>query len=330
MLFRSHFTVGIVDDLTHHSLAVDPSFDVESPQALRAVFVGLGSDGTVGANKHTLTIVGDATGLYGQAAFVYDSHKAGTVTISHLRFSPQPIHAAHLIRQAQLLACHHIDLLERFDLLELAQPGGLLLLITPGPPEQVWDQLPAALQQQILERQLRLFGVDAAAIARSHGLGGRINTVMQACFFAVTELMPLQTAMAALRESIRQRYGRKGPAVVEANLAALEAAPAALRPIPIGACKLGSPTPATPPLPPEHEQLLRPLLQHRGDQLPVSALPADGRFPTGTSQWEKRNIGEEVPVWEPDLCIQCGQCVDRKSTRLNSSHSSVSRMPSSA
>ena len=306
---RSHFTVGIVDDLTHHSLAVDPSFDVESPQTLRAVFVGLGSDGTVGANKHTLTIVGDATGLYGQAAFVYDSHKAGTVTISHLRFSPQPIHAAHLIRQAQLLACHHIDLLERFDLLELAQPGGVLLLNTPGPPEQVWDQLPAALQQQILERQLRLFGVDAAAIARSHGLGGRINTVMQACFFAVTELMPLQTAMAALRESIRQRYGRKGPAVVEANLAALEAAPAALRPIPIGACKLGSPTPATPPLPPEHEQLLRPLLQHRGDQLPVSALPADGRFPTGTSQWEKRNIGEEVPVWEPDLCIQCGQCV---------------------
>jgi len=306
---RSHFTVGIVDDLTHHSLAVDPSFDVESPQTLRAVFVGLGSDGTVGANKHTLKIVGDATGLHGQGAFVYDSNKAGTVTISHLRFSPQPIHAAHLIQQAQLLACHHADLLERLDLLGLAQTGGVVLLNTPGPPESFWDQLPVALQRQILERHLRLFGVDAAAIARRHGLGGRINTVMQACFFAVTELMPLPAAMEALRESIRQRYGRKGQTVVDANLAALEAAPAALRPIPIGTAKAESPAPAPPLLPPEHAQLLRPLLQHRGDQLPVSALPADGRFPTGTSQWEKRNIGEEVPVWEPDLCIQCGQCV---------------------
>ena len=304
-----HFTVGIVDDLTHHSLAVDPSFDVESPQTLRAVFVGRGSDGTVGANKHTLQIVGDATGLHGQGAFVYDSNKAGTVTISHLRFSPQPIHAAHLIRTAQVLACHHIDLLERLDLLELATPGGVLLLNTPGPPERCWDQLPAALQRRILGLELRLFGVDAAAIARAHGLGGRINTVMQACFFAVTELMPLQTAMAALRESIQARYSRKGTAVVEANLAALEAAPAALRPIPIGAPSLASRTPSPPPLPAEHAHLLGPLLQHRGDQLPVSALPADGRFPTATSQWEKRNIAEEVPVWEPDLCIQCGQCV---------------------
>ena len=190
----SHFTVGINDDLTHHSLVVDPSFDVESPQTLRAVFVGLGSDGTVGATKHTLQIVGEATGLHGQGAFVYDSNKAGTVTTSHLRFSPTPIHAAHLIRQAQVLACHHWDLLARLDLLELVEPGGVLLLNTPWPPAQSWDQLEPDLQEQIRVRQLRLFGVDAAAIARAHGLGGRINTVMQACFFAVTELIPMQDA----------------------------------------------------------------------------------------------------------------------------------------
>ena len=306
---RSHFTVGIHDDLTHHSLPVDPSFDVESAQTLRAVFVGLGSDGTVGAAKHTLQIVGDATGLHGQGAFVYDSNKAGTVTTSHLRFSPAPIHAAHLIRQAQVVACHHWDLLARLDLLELVEPGGVVLLNTPGPPEQCWDLLEPHLQEQICARQLRLFGVDAAAIARAHGLGSRINTVMQACFFAITELMPVQAAMAALRTSIQQSYGHQGAAVVAANGAALEEALTALRPIPVGMVTTHSRGAGAPPLPAALEPLLRPLLEHRGDQLPVSALPCDGSFPTATSQWDKRNIAEEVPVWEPDLCIQCGRCV---------------------
>ena len=306
---RSHFTVGIHDDLTHHSLPVDAAFDVESAQTLRAVFVGLGSDGTVGATKHTLQIVGDATGLHGQGAFVYDSNKAGTVTTSHLRFSPHPIHAAHLIRQAQVVACHHWDLLARLDLLELAEPGGVLLLNTPGPPDRCWELLTPHLQEQIRERKLRLFGVDAAAIAQAHGLGGRINTVMQACFFAITELMPMAAAMEALHTSIQRSYGKRGAAVVEANAAALEEALQALRQIPIGAVTPQSRSGSSPALPAALAPRLGAQLQHHGDQLPVSALPCDGRFPTATSQWEKRNIAEEVPAWEPDLCIQCGRCV---------------------
>jgi len=316
---RNHFTVGIHDDLTHHSLTVEDSWELESPQTLRAVFVGRGSDGTVGASKHTLEIVGEATGLQGQGSFVYDSNKAGTVTMSHLRFSPEPIRNSSLIRQAQVLACHHWDLLERLDLLELACPEAVVLLNTPWPPQHAWEHMPLRVRQQIHRKRLRLFGVDAAAIAQTHGLGGRINTVMQACFFAVSGLMPMDQAMAALRQSIQRSYASKGPAVVAANLAALEAAPAALQPLPIGpppwVVSAEEPL-AEQPLPEglaeapaACRELLLPQLQHRGDALPVSALPCDGSFPTATSQWEKRNTAEQVPVWEPDLCVQCGKCV---------------------
>ena len=316
---RNHFTVGIHDDLTHHSLTVEDSWELESPQTLRAVFVGRGSDGTVGASKHTLEIVGEATGLQGQGSFVYDSNKAGTVTMSHLRFSPEPIRNSSLIRQAQVLACHHWDLLERLDLLELACPEAVVLLNTPWPPQHAWEHWPLRVRQQIHRKRLRLFGVDAAAIAQAHGLGGRINTVMQACFFAVSGLMPMDQAMAALRQSIQRSYASKGPAVVAANLAALEAAPAALQPLPIGpppwVVSAEEPL-AEQPLPEglaeapaACRELLLPQLQHRGDALPVSALPCDGSFPTATSQWEKRNTAEQVPVWEPDLCVQCGKCV---------------------
>ena len=316
---RNHFTVGIHDDLTHHSLTVEDSWELESPQTLRAVFVGRGSDGTVGASKHTLEIVGEATGLQGQGSFVYDSNKAGTVTVSHLRFSPEPIRNSSLIRQAQVLACHHWDLLERLDLLELACPEAVVLLNTPWPPQHAWEHMPLRVRQQIHRKRLRLFGVDAAAIAQTHGLGGRINTVMQACFFAVSGLMPMDQAMAALRQSIQRSYASKGPAVVAANLAALEAAPAALQPLPIGPAPwvVSAEEPlAEQPLPEglaeapaACRELLLPQLQHRGDALPVSALPCDGSFPTATSQWEKRNTAEQVPVWEPDLCVQCGKCV---------------------
>ncbi len=316
---RNHFTVGIHDDLTHHSLTVEDSWELESPQTLRAVFVGRGSDGTVGASKHTLEIVGEATGLQGQGSFVYDSNKAGTVTVSHLRFSPEPIRNSSLIRQAQVLACHHWDLLERLDLLELACPEAVVLLNTPWPPQHAWEHWPLRVRQQIHRKRLRLFGVDAAAIAQTHGLGGRINTVMQACFFAVSGLMPMEQAMAALRQSIQRSYASKGPAVVAANLAALEAAPAALQPLPIGPAPwvVSAEEPlAEQPLPEglaeapaACRELLLPQLQHRGDALPVSALPCDGSFPTATSQWEKRNTAEQVPVWEPDLCVQCGKCV---------------------
>jgi pyruvate-ferredoxin/flavodoxin oxidoreductase len=316
---RNHFTVGIHDDLTHHSLTVEDSWELESPQTLRAVFVGRGSDGTVGASKHTLEIVGEATGLQGQGSFVYDSNKAGTVTVSHLRFSPEPIRNSSLIRQAQVLACHHWDLLERLDLLELACPEAVVLLNTPWPPQHAWEHMPLRVRQQIHRKRLRLFGVDAAAIAQAHGLGGRINTVMQACFFAVSGLMPMDQAMAALRQSIQRSYASKGPAVIAANLAALEAAPAALQPLPIGpppwVVSAEEPL-AEQPLPEglaeapaACRELLLPQLQHRGDALPVSALPCDGSFPTATSQWEKRNTAEQVPVWEPDLCVQCGKCV---------------------
>ena len=311
---RRHFTVGIVDDVTHLSLPLDPAFAIEAPDSLRAVFVGLGSDGTVGANKNTLKIVGEATGLHGQGYFIYDSKKAGSITVSHLRFSPRPIHASHLIEQAQLVACHHWDFLERFDLLELAAPGGQLLLNSPWPAAQCWQQLPERVQQLIQRKQLRVVVLDAAAIAREHGLGGRINTVMQTAFFAIAELMPLEQALAAMRLAIQKSYGRKGEQIVAANLAAIEAARSSLQELVVPAseprplAELPIP-PALAEAPPELRDLLLPQLQRRGDQLPVSALPCDGSFATATSRLEKRNIAEQVPVWEPDLCVQCGKCV---------------------
>jgi pyruvate-ferredoxin/flavodoxin oxidoreductase len=312
---RRHFTVGIVDDVTQLSLPLETDFSIETPNSLRAVFVGLGSDGTVGANKNTLKIVGEATGLHGQGYFVYDSKKAGSITVSHLRFSPRPIQASHLIEQAQLLACHHWDFLERFDLLELAAAGGTLLLNAPWPAEQCWDQLPQRVQQLIQRKGLRVWVLNAAAIAREHGLGGRINTVMQVAFFAVADLMPLEQALNAMRTAIQKSYGRKGEQVVAANLAAIEAArtqlqelvvPAAADPTPLAELPI---PPALAEAPAALRELLLPQLQRRGDQLPVSALPCDGSFTTATSQWEKRNITEEVPMWEPDLCVQCGKCV---------------------
>jgi pyruvate-ferredoxin/flavodoxin oxidoreductase len=318
---RRHFTVGLVDDVTQLSLPVDPAFAIEAPDTLRAVLIGLGSDGTVGANKNTLKIVGEATGLNGQGYFVYDSKKAGSITVSHLRFSPRPIHASHLIEQAQLLACHHWDFLECFDLLELAAPGGTLLLNAPWPAEQCWPQLPERVQQWIRRKELRVFVVNAAAIAREHGLGGRINTVMQVAFFAAAELMPLEQALRAMRSAIHKSYGRKGERVVAANLAAIEAARSGLQELVVPSEQQSAQAETTKPLadlpippalaaaPVSLQTLLLPQLQRRGDQLPVSALPCDGSFATATSQWEKRNIAEQVPVWEPDLCVQCGKCL---------------------
>jgi pyruvate-ferredoxin/flavodoxin oxidoreductase len=315
---KNHFTVGITDDVTHHSLEVDPSFDTEHPDTFRAVFYGLGSDGTVGANKNAIKIIGEATGLHTQGYFVYDSKKAGSVTVSHLRFGPQPIRSTYLIRQAQLVACHHWDFLEQFDLLDLAAPGATLLLNSPWPPEQCWPHIPARVQAQIHAKGLRVFALNASAIAQEHGLGHTINTVMQVGFFAVAGVMPMPAALSAIRSAIQHSYGHKGEAIVARNLAAVEAALGGLREI--------TPTPeaadpgalAPAPLPcPAHlasapavvRELVLPQLQRRADALPVSALPCDGTFPTGTAQWEKRNIAEAIPVWEPDLCVQCGKCV---------------------
>ncbi|MFZ9317391.1 MAG: pyruvate:ferredoxin (flavodoxin) oxidoreductase [Vulcanococcus sp.] len=313
---QNHFTVGIVDDLTHRSLPVAGGFEVEHPESLRAVFVGLGSDGTVGANKNTLKIIGEATGLFGQGYFVYDSKKAGSVTISHLRFSPEPIRASHQIREAQLVACHHWDFLAQFDLLDLAAEGGTLLLNSPHPVEHCWGELPLLARQQIRRKHLQVFVVDAAAIAEAQGLGRTINTVMQACFFAVSKLMPLDEAIAAMGQAVRHSYGRKGQEVVASNLAVIDQALGALRALEIPLDE-GEPnqlapleiSPAMQQAPAAVRDLVLPQLQRQGERLPVSALPCDGTFPTATSQWEKRNIADQVPVWEPDLCVQCGKCV---------------------
>ncbi|MFM2079414.1 MAG: pyruvate:ferredoxin (flavodoxin) oxidoreductase [Cyanobacteriota bacterium] len=335
---RNHFTVGIDDDVTHHSLAV--ASDRSLPAAgdgdgFEAVFYGLGSDGTVGANKNTIKIIGEATGQHCQAYFVYDSKKAGSTTVSHLRFGRSPIRAPYLIQQARLVACHHWDFLAQFDLLELAAPGGILLLNSPWPAERCWAELPERVQQRIRRLGLRPFAVDAAAIAEAHGLGRRINTVMQTCFFALAEVMPMAEALAAMRAAIEHSYGRKGETIVNANLAVLDAALTGLTAVPIppepaagafaeptpgaaAAFTAGSPAPDLPALPlpaamavapAAVRELVLPQLQRRADALPVSALPCDGSFPTGTAQWEKRNIAETIPVWEPDLCVQCGKCV---------------------
>ena len=328
---RNHFTVGIDDDVTHRSLAVDPSWQLPSSDAagerrgesFEALFYGLGSDGTVGANKNTIRIIGEATGLHSQAYFVYDSKKSGSTTVSHLRVDKRPIRAPYLIQRAQLVACHHWDFLGQFDLLAQAAPGATLLLNSPWPAQQCWPQLPQQVQQQIRRLGLRVFAVNAATIAEGHGLGGRINTVMQACFFALADVMPMAQAMAAMAEAIQHSYGRKGKAVVAANLAVLEAALAGLKAVEIpseaaagihaSATETETETdtllPAMAAAPAAIRALVLPQLQRRADALPVSALPCDGSFPTGTAQWEKRNIAEAIPVWEPDLCVQCGKCV---------------------
>jgi len=321
---RNHCSVGIDDDVTHLSLPVQADWTISpacpepgAPEAdcFEALFYGLGSDGTVGANKNTIKIIGEATGLHCQAYFVYDSKKSGSTTVSHLRFGRAPIRAPYLIQRAQLVACHQWDFLSQFDLLSQAAPGAILLLNSPWPAQSCWQQLPLRVQQQIRRLDLRVFAVDAAAITEAQGLGRRINTVMQTCFFALAEVMPMAQAMAAMREAIQHSYGRKGEAVVSANLAVLEGALAGLKEVPIPSA-VGSAT--LPPLPAPLamaqapaavRDLVLPQLQRRSDALPVSALPCDGSFPTGTAQWEKRNIAEAIPVWEPDLCVQCGKCV---------------------
>ena len=313
---RNHFSVGIDDDVTHLSLPVQADWTI-SPggDCFEALFYGLGSDGTVGANKNTIKIIGEATGLHCQAYFVYDSKKSGSTTVSHLRFGRAPIRAPYLIQRAQLVACHQWDFLSQFDLLAQAAPGATLLLNSPWPAERCWEQLPQRVQEQIRRLDLRVFAIDAAAIAEAQGLGRRINTVMQTCFFALAEVMPMAEAMTAMREAIQHSYGRKGEAVVNANLAVLEGALAGLKEVLIPAEAGSAPLPPLPTpvamdqAPAAVRDLVLPQLQRRSEALPVSALPCDGSFPTGTAQWEKRNIAEAIPVWEPDLCVQCGKCV---------------------
>ena len=304
---RRHVTVGIVDDVTHLSVRPDPGFTVPS-RAVQAVFFGLGSDGTVSANKTAIKVIGEHTDLHAQGYFVYDSKKAGAVTVSHLRFGPDPIRSTYLVDRADFVACHQFGLLGRSKVLDVAKTGATVLLNSPYDETRVWDHLPADVQRQVLDKQVDLWVIDAHRVAREVGLGTRINTVMQPCFFALSGVLPQEQATAALKDAIRERYGKRGPEVVERNLAAVDRALAELRHVPVPTRLTARPSVVPEPAPDFVERVTRRVLAGEGDLLPVSALPVDGTFPVGTARWEKRGLGQEIPVWDPSICIDCGKC----------------------
>ena len=308
---KRHFTVGIVDDVTHLSLAWDEGFDTEPAGVTRALFYGLGADGTVGATKNSVKIIGENTPLHAQGYFVYDSKKAGAITVSHLRFGPQPIESTYLVRQADFVACHQFEFMEKLDVLALARPGATFLLNSPYGPEEVWDRLPGEAQREIVERRLRMFVIDALKVAKEAGLAGRLNTVMQACFFAISGILPREEAIAAIKASIRKTYGKRGETVLARNFAAVDQALAALHEVkvPGRADSALRRRPAVPVLAPDFVQRVTAMmLDGKGDLLPVSALPVDGTFPTGTTQWEKHSIAHEIPIWDTGVCTQCALC----------------------
>jgi pyruvate-ferredoxin/flavodoxin oxidoreductase len=309
---KNHFTVGINDDVTHASLSYDPSFSTEGKDTVRCLFYGLGADGTVGANHNSIRIIGEGTDNYAQGYFFYDSKKSGTMTTSHLRFGPRPIHASYLIRSANFVACHQFSFLERVDVLKAAEPGATFLLNSIYGPEEVWHHLPRTTQRHIIEKRLRFYVIDGYAVARETGMGQRVNTIMQTCFFAISGVLPREEAIAAIKRSIQKTYGKRGEAVVQKNFAAVDAALAHLHEVTVPDA-VTSVFDIRPPVPPEAPEFVRTvtaeIIAGRGDDLPVSAIPADGTYPTGTTQWERRNIALEIPAWDEKTCIQCGKCV---------------------
>ncbi len=309
---KNHFTVGIHDDVSHTSLEYTPEFSLEPKEVFRALFYGLGSDGTVGANKDSIKIIGENTDYYTQAYFVYDSKKAGGITVSHLRFGTKPIRSTYLISEASFIGCHQPLFLERMDVAEKLAPGGVLLLNSSCSPETVWDSLPEITQRNLIAKKARLHVIDAGRVARESGMGGRVNTVMQVCFFSVSGVLPRDEAIAAIKNSIRKTYGKKGEEIVRMNLAAVDNTLDHLYEVPIPG-RAGQGARIRPPVPAMAPAFVRnvlgPIIAGRGDDLPVSAMPVDGTFPTGTARWEKRNLAAEIPVWDADVCIQCGKCV---------------------
>ncbi|MCO5188378.1 MAG: pyruvate:ferredoxin (flavodoxin) oxidoreductase [Anaerolineae bacterium] len=315
---KNHFTVGIIDDVTHSSIAYDEAFSTEDDDVVRAVFYGLGSDGTVGANKNSIKIIGENTGNSAQGHFVYDSKKAGAVTVSHLRFGPRKITSTYQIERANFVACHQFNFLERYDVLRLAQPGATFLLNSPYDADTVWDYLPRSVQETIIDKHLRFYVVDAYALAAEVRLGRRINTIMQTCFFALMEqvtgkpLLSRKDAIESIKMAIVKSYSKRGQAVVDMNNAAVDAAVAHLHEVavPQTVTSTFERVPAVPAYAPEFVQSVTArMIERVGDSLPVSAMPADGTYPTGTTKYEKRNIAQEIPVWDEDICIQCGKCV---------------------
>jgi len=309
---RKHFTVGIVDDVTHTSIDYDPTFSTEEPDTVRALFYGLGADGTVGANKNSIKIIGEDTHLFAQGYFVYDSKKSGSMTTSHLRFGPKPIRSSYLITRANFVACHQFAFLERLNLLKYAEPGATFLLNSLFGPEDVWAMLPHTIQQEIIVKRLKFNVIDAYKVARETGMGGRINTIMQTCFFAISNVLPREQAITAIKNAIHKTYGKRGQAVVEKNFAAVDQTLANLFEVKVPD-QSSSAFDLQPPVPAQAPEFVRgvigPIIQGDGDFLPVSKMPVDGTFPSGTAQWEKRNISLEIPDWDKELCIQCGKCV---------------------
>ncbi|MGO9491046.1 MAG: pyruvate:ferredoxin (flavodoxin) oxidoreductase [Terracidiphilus sp.] len=309
---KNHFTIGINDDVSHSSLEYDPEFSTEDPKTVRALFYGLGSDGTVGANKNSIKIIGDQTENYAQGYFVYDSKKSGSMTTSHLRFGPNPIRSTYLITKASFVACHNFSFLEKMDVLEAAMPGAVFLLNSPNSAAEVWDKLPKTTQQEMLRKKIEFYVIDGYKVAREAGMGSRINTIMQTCFFAISGVLPREEAIEQIKKSIKKTYGKRGDAVVQKNFAAVDHALAHLEKVELPASATSSfdLTGAFSSKAPKFvHDVLGQIAEGKGDLLPVSAFPAGGAFPTATAQWEKRNIAQFIPVWDKDLCIQCGKCV---------------------
>jgi pyruvate-ferredoxin/flavodoxin oxidoreductase len=308
---KRHFTVGIVDDVTDLSLTYDPEWSAEPEGVVRALFYGLGADGTVGANKNSVKIIGEHTPMHAQGYFVYDSKKSGAMTVSHLRFGDEAIYATYLIDQASFVACHQFGMLETVDVLERARHGATFLLNSPFGPDDVWSHLPAEVQHQIIAKEIRFYVVDGYRVAREAGLGGRINTVLQTCFFALAGVLPADEAVEAIKDSIRKTYGKRGETVLARNFAAVDASVAALHEVAVPK-EASSDLHVRPPVPdgvPDFvERVTSMIIAGKGDLLPVSALPVDGTFPTGTSQFEKRSIAREIPIWDPGICIDCARC----------------------
>jgi pyruvate-ferredoxin/flavodoxin oxidoreductase len=309
---KNHFTIGINDDVSHTSLAFDPAFDIESPDTVRCVFWGLGADGTVGANKNSIKIIGEETDNYAQGYFVYDSKKSGGITISHLRFGPRQIRSPYLISQASFVGCHQFSFLERVDVLKYAAAGSTFLLNSIYGPEEVWDHIPAETQKGILEKKLKFYVINAYDVAAKTGMGTRINTIMQTCFFAISGVLPRDEAIQQIKKSIKKTYGKRGEAVVQKNFEAVDQTLANLHEVKVPAAVTSQEhiRPAVPAAAPDFvKNVLGRIIALDGDNIPVSAFPVDGTYPLSTTQWEKRNIALEIPEWVPDLCIQCGKCV---------------------
>jgi pyruvate-ferredoxin/flavodoxin oxidoreductase len=307
---KNYFSVGILDDVTNNSIDYDPKFSTGGDMSC-CLFYGLGADGTVGANKNSIKIIGEDTPNNAQGYFHYDSRKSGTVTVSHLRFGAKPIHSIYLVDKANFVACHQFVFLERYNMLKDAIPGATFLLNSSYGPEEVWDKIPRSVQAQIIEKKIRFYVIDGYKVAKMTGMGARVNTIMQTCFFAISGVLPREEAIDSIKQSIKKTYGAKGEEVVKKNFEAVEQTLANLFEVKVPAepsSKIERPPSVSPQAPEFVQSFTARIIAGEGDSLPVSAFPVDGTFPTGTAQWEKRNIALEIPSWNPDICIQCGKC----------------------